>query len=475
MAEREKWFERLSALDATFLDIETDATPMHLGAVAVFDGGGLTLPHGGIDFARVRDYIASRLPHSRRYLQRIARAPGFGHPSWVDDVAFELDYHVRHTRLPAPGGEEQLKALVGQVFSERLDVERPLWEMWVVEGLEGGKFALVIKAHHCMMDGIAGVGFMASLLRPTPDDLIDAPPPYRPRPNPGGRDLLRAELEQRVRGAKMRQVLLSRLREHRRGLVRVLRTAFTPASKTSLNPKHVRAHRRFDWFGCSLEAAKGVKQALGGTVNDVVLATTAGALRRYLERRGDPIDELARFRALLPVNLLGSDARTAPGNHVALLLCELPILEPDPKTRYARIVERTSYLKGRSDQARAAEVLEDIANVTSRSLVAEMFRHVTRLRPYNVVVTNVPGPQVPLYLLGARLRAVYPMVPLFGNQALGVAIMSYAGSLYFGLHAAFSEARDVDRLAGDLEASFEELRRAAEAQSGAGSRLSPMR
>ncbi len=460
--------QRLSALDASFLGIETQSSHMHVGALLTFEAGPLATDTGGIDFARICSYMEAALDRIPRYRQRIEWIPGLQHPVWVDDTHFNIHYHVRHTCLPRPGGERLLKRLAGRIFSQKLDRSRPLWEMWVVEGLENGRFALIPKIHHCMIDGVAGVDFMAVIFRGMPDETVPEKKPWTPRPTPGRTELLRAEVGHRARGSRkalssLRQAagdldkLWQGARDTASGLASTLSYGLKPASPSILNPKGIGPHRRFDVCHLELQKVKEVKNRLGGKVNDVVLATATGALTRFIERRGGDVTAIDDFRALVPVNIRKESEHGAAGNRVAMLVATLPLSERDPQRRYSRVRETMDYLKTQSKQVESTELLEAISDLTATSLVRELFRVAGRQRAYNVVITNVPGPPFPLYLLGARLEAVYPLVPLFHTQSLGIALFSYAGRLDWGLTGDWQSIPDLYEFAADLRHSFEEL------------------
>jgi WS/DGAT/MGAT family acyltransferase len=465
-------YERLGAQDKTFLDLERPGEPQHIAAITVFEAGKLARPDGGIDIDRVRAYVASRLHRLPRYRQRLAWIPVEGHPVWVDDPHFQIDFHVRHTALPRPGDERQLKRLAGRVVSQPLDRERPLWEFWVVEGLEGGKrFAIVQKVHHCMIDGISGVDLMAILLATDPEAEPETSPPFEPRPVPRGLDLLAIEVGRRVTGlvgvlgrtpSALRQPadLAERVREGVAAVGETLASALRPASNTPINQK-LGPHRRIEWRDLELSRVKAVKDRLGGTVNDVVLATVAGALRHFLSLRRLDVDQL-RIRANVPVSLRSRDERGTLGNRIALFMAELPVGEADPLARLARVRETMERLKS-SRQAMGAEVLAAVSEWTSATLLSLAVRGSARGRPYNLVVTNVPGPQIPLYMLGARMERCYPVVNLQPQQGLGVGLFSYAGTLGFGFTADPDQVPDLYVFADAVTASFEELERLARA------------
>jgi WS/DGAT/MGAT family acyltransferase len=465
-------YERLGAQDKTFLDLERPNEPQHIAAITVFEANRLARPDGGVDIERVRAYVASRLHRLPRYRQRLAWIPVEQHPVWVDDPHFQIDYHVRHTALPRPGDERQLKRLAGRVISQPLDRERPLWEFWVVEGLEGGKrFAIVQKVHHCMIDGISGVDLMAILLAMDPEAEPEPSPPFEPRPPPSPLDLLASEVGRRVTGAvgvlgrtpgalRTPADLAERVREGVAAVGETLSAALRPASNTPINQK-LGPHRRVDWRDLELSRVKAVKDRLGGTVNDVVLATVAGALRQFLALRRLDVDGL-RIRANVPVSLRTRDERGTLGNRIALFMAELPVDEPDPLARLARVRETMERLKS-SRQAMGAEVLAAVSEWTSATLLSLAVRGAARGRPYNLVVTNVPGPQIPLYMLGARMERCYPVVNLQPQQGLGVGLFSYAGTLGLGFTADPDQVPDLYVFADAIIASFEELERLARA------------
>ena len=459
------WFETLGAQDATFLDLEGPGAPQHVAAALVLDAGPLRTAEGGIDIERVRKYVASRLHAIPRYRQRLAWVPLTGRPVWVDDAHFQIDYHVRHTALPTPGDAAQLKRLAGRVLEQPLDRGRPLWELWVVEGLAGGdQLALLQKVHHCVIDGVAGVDLMAVLLRGDADERLDPEVPWEPRPEPGSAALLAEELRQRTAGVGLLgeapeafrdpRSLVETVREGLGAVGEALGAGLRSASDTPLNGP-LGPHRSFEWLDMPLGDVKEVKNALGGTVNDVVLATVTGALRRFLERRRVPLSDL-RIRANVPVSLRPPEDRGETGNHIALWMTDLPVDEPDPLRRLARVHETTEALK-RSRQAQGAEVLAAVSEFTGSGLLSLSVRLSTRGRPYNLVVTNVPGPQIPLYLLGSRARACYPVVNLLPNQGLGVALFSYADGLHWGFTADPDQVPDLADFREMIAESFAEL------------------
>jgi diacylglycerol O-acyltransferase len=465
-------YERLTALDATFLEVEDQNAHMHVGAVALFDGAPLMAPDGTTDLDRVRRMVQVGLHRVPRYQQRLARIPVFGYPVWVDDQHFNIDYHVRHVRLPAPGDERLLKRLAGRILSQQLDRGKPLWELWVVDGIEGDQVALITKAHHCMIDGVGSVELTGALMRAQPElqRQLDNPPRWIPRPAPSSSDLLLGELARRANEplaalSAARRALsdpagtLSAISDAVLGIGEAIGAGMQPASPTPLNID-IGPHRRFDWLAMRLDDLRKVKNQLGGTLNDVVLAVVSGALRRFLRSRGLRVEDLD-FRAMIPVNIRGEKQRESLGNQITMMVARLPLEEADPRRRLQRVSEATRELKG-SKQPLGVKTLEDISDWTLTTLFSAFVRLSTRSRPYNVVVTNVPGPQFPTYFLGAQMRSVYPLVPLNKNQALGIALFSYNDGLYWGLNADWDALPDLHDLVEAIEGEFGRLREAAQ-------------
>ena len=462
-------YDRLSALDATFLDLEDENVHMHVGAVAIFEAKPLATDEGGLDMARIRKMAGPALARSQRFRQRLEHIPLLGHPVWVDDARFNLDYHLRHTALPAPGDERQLKRLVGRLLSQKLDLHKPLWEMWFVEGLLGDRFAVLTKAHHCMIDGISGVDLMAALIQAHPaqgePDGSEPGERWLPRPAPGAARLLLDELRRRTTlpfellGASRRAFsdprrALEGAVGSIEGAAELIGSGLAPASMTPLNHP-IGPHRRFDWMRTDLAAVKEVRSRLGGTVNDVVLATVAGAMRRFLAARGVVVDQLD-FRAQVPVNIRAESQRGRLGNRVATLLARLPVHEADPRRRYAVVVETTKRLKD-SSQVHGSELLEQLGDWTAKELLAAVVRSTSEELSFNMTVTNVPGPQFTAYLLGARMLAVYPVVPLFARQGAGIALFSYDGALSWGFNADWDAVPDLHDLVRAVEEEFRTL------------------
>ncbi len=456
--------DRLTGLDSSFLHLEDGATHMHVAGAAILEGRAPA-------YHELIEHILSRLHLVPRYRQRLAFVPfGQGRPVWVDDPHFNVAFHVRHTALPTPGGDEQLKRLCGRIFSQALDRSRPLWELWLVEGLADDRFALLSKTHHALVDGISGVDIATVLFDTSPDPVGIAPERQRaPRPLPSDAQLLAdALLERATAPAEIARSVRAALRGPRQVVAKLGAAAYGVGAVAAAglrsappSPLNVRIgpHRRFTWVRGDLQQFKAVKNGLGGTVNDVVLAAVAGALGRYLHRLKEPIDNTV-LRAMVPVSVRADVERGALGNRVAAMWAGLPIGETDPIKRLERISDEMSGVK-ESGQAVGAQVLTELTGFAPPTIMAQAARLSARQRMFNLVVTNVPGPQFPLYMLGRRLQEMFPMVPLAANQALGIAIMSYDGQLNFGLNADYDALPDIERLAQDLTDAIAELLQAA--------------
>ena len=463
--------DRLTGLDSSFLHLERDAAHMHVAGCSVFEGPAP-------DYDDLVSAVASRLHLVPRYRQRLAFVPfDQGRPVWVDDPHFNPAYHVRHTALPRPGGEAELKRLAGRVFSQALDRSRPLWELWLVEGLSGNRFALLSKTHHALVDGISGVDLISVLFDTSPEPHPVAPPDreWAPRPLPAPMQLLADALIERatapgeiVRGLRRalrgpRQVA-DRLATTLVGVGAMTWAGFRAAPPSPFNVQ-IGPHRRFTWVRGDLDDFKQIKNALGGTVNDVVLAVVAGALGRYMRLHGEPTDEVV-LKAMVPVSVRADVERGALGNRVAAMWAPLPVGICDPVARLETISDAMREIKD-SGQAVGAQVLTTLTGFAPPTIMAQAARLQARQRLFNLVVTNVPGPQLPLFLLGRELEAVYPMVPLAENTALGIAIMSYNGQLNFGLVADYDAIGDLEVLADELQSAIAELTAAARPPKGA--------
>jgi WS/DGAT/MGAT family acyltransferase len=438
---------------------------MHVAGCAVFDGKAPA-------YEELVEAISSRLHLVPRYRQRLALVPLVqGRPVWVDDPHFNVTYHVRHTALPRPGGEAELKRLAGRVFSQALDRSRPLWELWLAEGLSGGRFALLSKAHHALVDGISGVDIATVLFDTSPDPAPVAPPEHDwlPRPVPTGVQLLAdALIERATVPGEIARGFRAALRGPRQvagklggALVGLGATAWAGIDAAPPSPfnAQIGPHRRFTWVEADLQRFKAIKNALGGTVNDVVLTVVSGALGRYLRLHGHPTDGLV-LKAMVPVSVRADVERGALGNRLAAMWAPLPVGLRDPIQRLLVIRRKMDGIKD-SGQAVGAQVLTELSGFAPPTIMAQAARLTARQRLFNLVVTNVPGPQFPLYVLGRKLDALYPMVPLASNTALGIAIMSYDGQINFGLTADYDLLSDLEVLADELRSAIEELDAAA--------------
>ena len=457
--------DRLTGLDSSFLHLEREGAHMHVASTIIFEGP----PPPYVDF---RDHIESRLHLVPRFRQRLRNVPlGQGRPVWVDDPHLNLTYHVRHTSLPSPGSEEQLRNLAARIFSQQLDRSKPLWELWLVEGIEGGRFAVIGKSHHCLVDGVSGVDITTVLfdLEKDPDrSLGPSADHWLPQPEPSGAQLLaEAVLERTLSPREVARGFRRLLRGPRRAARRVTESLLAAGSfagtgmaapETPFNVE-IGPHRRFAWVRASLADLKQIKNELGGTVNDVVLAAVAGALRRYLRARGHPTDEL-EIRAMVPVSIRTADQHGSLGNQVSAMMAPLPVWCADPVERLRLVSSTMGDLKS-SKQAMGATLLTQLADFAPPTVAGQAARLQSRQRFFNLVVTNVPGPQIPLYLLGRRMERVFPMVPLAKNQGVCFGIMSYDGQVNFGLIGDYDAMGDLDDLAEDLEASIDELIEAA--------------
>lgn len=462
-------YDRLTALDASFLALEDHRVHMHVGSVGLFELGPLRNEAGELDMARIRGAGDAALSHHPRFRQKLAAIPLFGNPVWVDDPHFNLDYHLRHTALPPPGDLRQLKRLTGRIMSQQLDRGKPLWELWFVEGLDGGGFAVITKVHHCMIDGISGVDLLSALL--VADAARPAAPPARwvPRPAPSPTRLLTDELLRRgtvpidiARGLGALVIdprrALESASDAAQALGETLRAGLSSASATPLNGD-IGPHRRFDWLRVDLDAVKAIAHRHATTLNDVVLATVSGAMRHFLRQRGEQVDDLD-FRVMVPVNVRASAEHGRLGNRVSFLLAPLPVGERLPERRLERVAETMRGLK-RSKQRRGGELLEEISDHTFSSLFSRLAQLGGRSRPYNLVVTNVPGPPFPVYLQGAPMREIYPLVPLFVNQGLGIALFSYDGGLFWGFNADWDAVPDLHDIVLAVEHELHTLGRVA--------------
>jgi WS/DGAT/MGAT family acyltransferase len=459
----EQQYERLSALDQSFLAFETSNAYMHVALTAIFEPGSLATPAGGVDIDRIRQHIRARLQLIPRYRQRLMFTPVFQSAVWVDDDAFDLGYHVRHASLPRPGGERQLQRRCAEILERPLDRSRPLWEIWIIEGLSDGRFAMLAKVHHCMVDGIAGIDILAAMLATEPCETCATAEPWTPRPLPSNGALLGAEMGWRARasvevargvGGALRDLPQAgrTMGSRARAFARLLGN-LSSAPETPFN-QPIGPHRRIDWVTVDLATIKAIRSRLGGTINDVVLTTVAGAIRKFLARRASSVD--GEFRAVVPVSVRANDERGATGNRVSVWMIPLPIEEPDARKRLAAVMAITAQCKDNKD-ATGGELLTRAAEFTTANVVNLAARLINSSRRFNLVVTNVPGPPVPFYLLGARMVAAYPHLPLFENQGLSVALLSYAGQLAWGVGADWNQMPDLGEFLCAIEEAFADL------------------
>ncbi len=463
--------DRLTGLDTAFLHLEDNSTAhMHVASVMIFEGQAPTQ-------RELVDHVLSRLHLVPRYRQRLAYVPlDQGRPVWTDDPHFNPYYHIRHTALPRPGDEAALRKLAGRLFSQRLDRSKPLWEIWLVDRMAGHRFALIAKTHHALVDGISGVDITTVLFDTSPEPAL--PPahaePWSPQPLPGSAKLLGEALLERAtvpreiaRGAR-RMVRTPRraLGQLRDGLASIGATTLapinSPAPPSPLNVE-IGPHRRYTFVDADLALFKSIKDSLGGTLNDVVLTCVSLALGRWLRRGGNDTTGVV-LKAMVPVSVRADERRDshppALGNRVAAMWAPLPVGVEDPAECLEQIRLAMENLK-RSGQAVGAQALTNLAGFAPPTILSQAARLQARQRYFNLVVTNVPGPQFPLYLLGRRLRSLYPVVPLAQRQALGIAVMSYNGHLGFGLLGDYDALPELDEIALDLEHSIRWLARAA--------------
>jgi diacylglycerol O-acyltransferase / wax synthase len=458
--------DRLSSTDVSFLTNESSSSHMHVGAIMIFEGPTPS-------YEDLLDHIQSRHRLVPRFRQKLAYPPAqTGRPFWVDDPNLNLEYHVRHSALPAPGSEDQLRRMAARVFSQQLDRSKPLWELWLVQGLTRNRFALLTKTHHAVVDGVSGVDIATVLfdLNPVPE-----PPPsddaWAPQPEPSPATLLAKGVEDVARAPVRAVRRLEHAVQHPESAVKQVRDAVeavsevgwnfaNPAPKVPLNVE-IGSHRRFAWVRSDLDRFKRVKDALGGTVNDVVLAVVAGALREWLRGRGIRTEGL-ELRAQVPVSIRASDEHGQLGNRLAVMRAPLPVYIADPVRRLEAVSQAMKGLK-QSKQALGAEVISRFNDFAPPTLLAQAARINFSTRLFNLTVTNVPGPQVPLYVLGRELEDIFPIGFLPPNQALFVAIMSYNGGINFGLLADYDSMDDVDVIASGIETAIAELVDAAAA------------
>jgi WS/DGAT/MGAT family acyltransferase len=456
--------DRLSAIDVSFLTNESATSHMHVGGILIFEGPPPS-------YEDLLEHVSGRLHLVPRFRQKLAYPPAqTGRPFWVDDPCLNLEYHVRHSALPAPGSEEQLRRMAARIFSQQLDRTKPLWELWLVQGLTRKRFALLTKTHHALVDGVSGVDIATVLfdLQPVPEpseperDWSPGPEPSRAQMVArGAQELLTVPLRaaRRIEQAvEHPRPTINQLGHALEGVGEIGWAFANPAPQIPLNTP-IGSHRRYEWVRGDLGQFKQIKNAFGGTVNDVVLTVVAGAMRNWLRARGIRTEGM-ELRAQIPVSVRAEDERGHLGNRISVMRGPLPVYIDDPVARLQRVSRAMEGLK-QSKQALGAEVISRFNDFAPPTLLAQAARINFSTRLFNLVVTNVPGPQVPLYVLGRELEDCFPVGFLPPNQALFVAIMSYNGGVNFGLLADYDSMDDVDLIATGIESSIAELVAAA--------------
>jgi diacylglycerol O-acyltransferase / wax synthase len=471
---REQNVDRMSALDASFFYAESENTPMHVGSVTVFDGPA---PSYG-DVVRL---ILTKLPKVPRYRQRVRPVPlQLGRPLWVDDPHFQILYHVRHTAVPNPGSDEQLRNLAGRVLGQRLDLAKPLWELWLVEGLADDKWALISKVHHCMVDGVAGTDLMQLMFDLAPDATHDAPQDWTPQHAPSSLSVMTGAMTEAMThpveqlsslptlGTAVRVAKgVARSGKTLAGTVPSLaKQAVTPTARSLNGP--IGPHRRWDWTDGRFEEFKAVRTALGGTVNDVVLTAITAGFRDLLQGRGELTSEKLVVRSMVPVSVRRPNQKGSLNNQVSAVFVDLPVGLADP-------VDRLASIRGQMDEYKKALGAVDansiisMGNYVAPTLLSLGVRAVLQAGQMwcQAVTTNVPGPRVPLYVLGRRMTTATAYVPIAGGTRCSIGIFSYLDTMTFGINADFDGYPDIDVLSGGIRRGIEELLAVAAQQAPA--------
>ncbi len=463
--------DQLSGIDAGFLHQENDAALMHIGGLAICEGPPPSL-------ADVLDSVRLRIHLVPRYRQRLHYPPReAGRPYWVDDENFDIEDHIRHTALPSPGTEEELMKLAARIFSQRLDRGRPLWELWVVEGLEGDRWAIISKTHHALIDGISGVD-LATVLCTLGPEMPEEPElgPWSPKPTPSATELFSRSLQntarelitattETLRAVQEPERAARTISNVARGIGSLLWASLAPAPSSPLN-QLAGPHRRYRGVQTDLTDLRLVKNTFGGSINDVVVTVVTGALRKWLLSRGVRTEGL-ELRALVPVSVRASAERGDFGNRLAVMQGPLPVYVDDPLDRYLIVRQAMDDLKA-SGQALGAEVLAGVQNLAPPTLLAQASRLQFSTHFFNLLVTNVPGPQLPLYMVGRKLLDIYPIAFLPKGHGLAVAVFSYNGHLDFGLLADFDTIPDIDVISDGVRESLAELVELAKAHQADG-------
>lgn len=459
-------YERLSAQDAAFLEFEDENNPMHVAAMLTFDPTPVVEPGGDIPVDSIRTLISGRLGLLPKYRQKIVRTPVTGSPVWVDDAHFDLRQHLRHVSLPKPGTWETFTGMFEEFLSQKLDVDRPLWELWIVEGLEDGRVGLMGKVHHCLIDGVSGVDMMMLLLGFEPSMEVPEAPPWTPRPGPTAQELLVAEARRALDipglvAGGVRSVLadpqgaIGELQERSAALASVGQVLTRSGRDTEING-HLGPHRQFRGATVSLAEVKAFRQALGGTVNDVVVGLLSGALRTYLAGRGEDVDKLD-LRATIPMSTRTEAERGTLGNKLAVVAAGLPVHVADRLQRMDAARASMENLKD-SNQALATDLLTRIAEWTTPNVLTQGVKFALRLRLTHIMITNIRGPDQPLYCMAAPMMEVFPAPELWTDQALGVGVLSYNGELRFGFVGNRESLGDLDEFVAAFEAEVAAIR-----------------
>jgi diacylglycerol O-acyltransferase / wax synthase len=468
--------DRMSPTDASFYYAESENTPLHVGSVAVFDGP----PPSYGDVVRL---LLGKMPQVPRYRQRVRAVPmNLGLPMWVDDPHFQILYHVRHTAVPSPGSDEQLRNLAGRVLGQRLDMAKPLWEVWLVEGLEEGRWAIISKVHHCMVDGIAGTDLMQLIFDVDPNAEHPEPKDWSPQRDPSGLGLLTATMSESVIHPLRQMTSLPGIGDVTRaakgmlGSSKTLATALpqfakqaaTPLARTLTGP--IGPHRRWAWTGAQFAEFKTVRTAMGGTVNDVVLTAITRGFRDLLQARG-ALSENVVVRSMVPVSVRKPGERGTLNNQVSAVFVDLPVGEPDPAERLARIRKQMDDYKKTMQTVDARSIIA-MGDFVAPTLLSLGVRAAMQAGQFwcQAVTTNVPGPRVPLYVLGKRMRSAHAYVPIAGGTRISIGIFSYLDTMTFGINADFDSFPDVDVLSEGIRHGVDELLALAAKESTAAAR-----
>jgi diacylglycerol O-acyltransferase len=457
--------QRLSSQDASFLHLEDAVSHMHIGSIAIFEGPPPS-------YEELTERVRTKLALVPRYRQKVHFVPlRLGRPIWIDDAHFNLAYHLRRTALPEPGGDEQLRLLVGRVMSQQLDRHKPLWEMWMVENVSKHRWALVTKVHHSIVDGVAGTELLSALLDEEREPRLRPAEPWSPERQPSGVEMAARAVGSRALSpydalrfsVTSPRVVAERAVETVQGLLTMSGIVRAPRESSLNGP--ISPHRRWDWARSSLSEVKRIRNAFGGTVNDVVLTAIAGGFRELLSSRGERTDRV--IRSLVPVSVRSAAEQGEYNNRVSAMFADLPVGIEAPVERLASMRRQMERLK-RSHEAVAGDVLVGLSGFAPAMLLALGLRAATHVpqRNVNTVTTNVPGPQRPLYAAGRRMLECFPYVPLAGHVRVGVAIFSYDGALSFGVTGDYDRAPDIDVLCRGIERSMAVLVDAAEAREG---------